>query len=74
LASLAFAFDRVGLRQVFSMTDPTNARSRAVMERCGLTLRGELEFHGFHEAWYAIDRGDWPPGGYDRPPVRILDG
>ena len=39
-ASLHFAFDRLRLPQVFSMTRPDNARSRAVMERSGLTQRG----------------------------------
>lgn len=73
LASLAFAFERLGLEQVFSMTDPRNARSRAVMERCGLTLRGEQEFHGYLEVWYAIDRAGWPPPGVDLPAIRIQD-
>jgi RimJ/RimL family protein N-acetyltransferase len=40
------------------MTLPNNARSRAVIERCGLTYRGTLEFHGYVQVHYAIDRGD----------------
>jgi RimJ/RimL family protein N-acetyltransferase len=42
--------------QLISITRPENHRSRAVMERLGLTLRGEVEWHGFHQVWYALDR------------------
>jgi len=60
-ATLTFAFKVLDLPQVFSMTRPDNVRSRAVMERCGLTQRGELDFHGWRQVHYAIDRRDWPP-------------
>jgi RimJ/RimL family protein N-acetyltransferase len=73
-ASLTYAFERIGLRRVFSMTDPANARSRAVMERCALTLRGEIDFGGYHEGWYAIEREAWPPDGLDPRSILILDG
>lgn len=63
LASLGLAFRELGLPQIFSMTRPDNTRSRAVMERCGLTQRGELEFHGWKQVHYAIDRKEWPPQG-----------
>jgi RimJ/RimL family protein N-acetyltransferase len=36
LASLAFAFDDVGLREIVSFTVPENSRSRRVMERIGM--------------------------------------
>lgn len=36
-AALDFAFDIVGLDEVVSMTIPRNVRSRAVMERLGMT-------------------------------------
>jgi RimJ/RimL family protein N-acetyltransferase len=42
--------------QLISITRPDNRRSRAVMERLGLTLRGEVEWHGFHQVWYGLDR------------------
>jgi RimJ/RimL family protein N-acetyltransferase len=63
LASLSLAFGELALPQIFSMTRPDNARSRAVMERCGLTQRGVIEFHGWQQVHYAIDRQDWPPPG-----------
>jgi RimJ/RimL family protein N-acetyltransferase len=62
-ASLDFGFRELRLPQIFSMTRPDNTRSRAVMERCGLTQRGELEFHGWKQVHYAIDREGWPPQG-----------
>lgn len=36
-ASLAFGFEQAGLREVVSLTSVGNARSRAVMERLGMT-------------------------------------
>ena len=70
-ASLAFGFNVLDLPQIFSMTRPDNVRSRAVMERCGLTQRGELDFHGWHQVHYAIDRGEWPPHDARMPPMKV---
>jgi RimJ/RimL family protein N-acetyltransferase len=42
--------------QLISITRPTNVRSRAVMKRLGLTLRGATFWHGYDQVWYAIDR------------------
>ncbi|MEK6226683.1 MAG: GNAT family N-acetyltransferase [Chloroflexota bacterium] len=70
-ASLEFGFRRLDLPQIFSMTRPDNARSRAVMERCGLTLRGEIDFHGWKQVYYAIDEQDWQPSGVQVPSMKI---
>lgn len=72
-ASLAFGFNVLDLPRIFSMTRPDNVRSRAVMERCGLTQRGELNFHGWHQVHYAIDRQDWPPHDGQMSPVKIRE-
>ena len=32
------------------------SRSRAVMERLGLTYRGETRWHDHDVVWYAVDR------------------
>jgi RimJ/RimL family protein N-acetyltransferase len=71
LASLELAFRELELPQIFSMTRPDNTRSRAVMERCGLTERGELEFHGWKQVHYAIDRQAWPSSGSTQRAVQI---
>jgi RimJ/RimL family protein N-acetyltransferase len=42
--------------QLISITTPANTRSRAVMERLGLTYRGTARWHGFDVVWYATDR------------------
>jgi RimJ/RimL family protein N-acetyltransferase len=42
--------------QLLSITRPANRRSRAVMERLGLTLRGKTRWHGDDVVWYALDR------------------
>jgi len=42
--------------QVISITTPDNRRSRAVMERIGLTHRGTARWRGYDVIWYALDR------------------
>jgi RimJ/RimL family protein N-acetyltransferase len=42
--------------QLIAITTPANRRSRAVMERLGLTERGETRWHGHDVVWYALDR------------------
>ncbi len=42
--------------ELISITAPANRRSRAVMERLGLSFRGETHWHGFDVVWYAIGR------------------
>ena len=72
-ASLDLGFRTLGLPQIFSMTRPDNARSRAVMERSGLTKRGEVDFHGWRQIYYAIDAKDWPPSDREMPSMRIRE-
>jgi RimJ/RimL family protein N-acetyltransferase len=42
--------------RLYSFTTPGNRRSRAVMERLGLTQRGAALWHGHGIVWYALDR------------------
>ena len=72
-ASLAFGFTVLDLPQIFSMTRPGNVRSRGVMERCGLTKRAELDFQGWHQVHYAIDRHDWPRHDAQMRPMKIRE-
>ena len=44
LASLAFGFDTLGLDEIVSFTAPGNVRSRAVMERIGMTRDPQDDF------------------------------
>jgi RimJ/RimL family protein N-acetyltransferase len=43
-------------RRLLSITVPGNSRSRAVMERLGLTYRGTADWKNLDVVWYAIDR------------------
>jgi RimJ/RimL family protein N-acetyltransferase len=42
--------------QLISITTHANQRSRGVMERLGLTFRGETHWHRHDVVWYALDR------------------
>ena len=72
-ASLEFGFHTLGLPEIFSMTRPDNARSRAVMDRCGLTYRGEIDFHGWHQVHYAIGAQDWAARRAKMPSLKIRE-
>ena len=61
-ASLDHGFDVLGLERIISLAVPENAVSRRVMEKCGLTLRGETRWRGLDHVWYAIDRREWEVG------------
>ena len=63
LASVRYGFERLGLERIISITLPQNAASRRVMEKAGLTCRGETRWRGNDVIWYAIDRDAWEAGG-----------
>ena len=67
-AALAFGFERVGLDEIVSFTVPANVRSRAVMERIGMTRDPADDF--LHPSFpdghrlrrhvlYRVRRADW---------------
>jgi RimJ/RimL family protein N-acetyltransferase len=77
-AGLAFAFDVLGVQAVVSCTVRHNQRSRAVMERIGMTYAGEIRSRGIvdglrgekEDAPYSVCvllREDWERGRPDRP-------
>jgi RimJ/RimL family protein N-acetyltransferase len=60
-AGLAFAFDVLGVRAVVSCTVRHNVRSRAVMERLGMTYAGEIRSRGLVEGREAEGEQDDAP-------------
>jgi RimJ/RimL family protein N-acetyltransferase len=60
-ASLEAAFAHLDVARVISITTPGNARSRRVMEKLGLSLRGDARWHHLDVVWYALDRPGAPP-------------
>ena len=63
LASVRYEFGGLGLARIISITLPENAASRRVMEKAGLTYRGETRWRGHDVIWYAIDRDAWEARG-----------
>ena len=58
-ASVRYGFEKLELERIISIALPQNVASRRVMEKTGLTLRGETRWRGHYVVWYAIDRRDW---------------
>jgi RimJ/RimL family protein N-acetyltransferase len=79
-ASIRFGFEQLGLDEIVSFTVPGNVRSRAVMERIGMTRSADDDFD--HPALpeghrlrrhvlYRIRRGAL---GFETPPPYVRDG
>jgi RimJ/RimL family protein N-acetyltransferase len=58
-AALDWGFGERAMRLVISITLPTNRRSQRVMEKLGLTRRGEMSWRGYDQVWYAITGSEW---------------
>jgi RimJ/RimL family protein N-acetyltransferase len=43
---------------LISITLPANDRSRGVMERLGMTRRGQVHWRGYDQVWYALERDE----------------
>ena len=54
--ALAYGFDTLGLDEVAATTLPDNERSRAVMERLGMTYAGEVTHAGLPHVLYLATR------------------
>lgn len=61
-AARDWAFRRLDIPRLISITIPENRRSWHVMEKLGLTRRAEAQpWHGFDVEWWALDRDEWEP-------------
>ena len=54
-----WAFERLDIPRLISITLPENRRSWHVMEKLGLTKRGTARWHDAEIEWWALDRPDW---------------
>lgn len=61
-ASLRYGFERVGLSRIMAVTDPQNAGSRRVMEKCGLRYEKDAVYFDVPCVYYAINRADFRAG------------
>ncbi|HEU0131957.1 MAG TPA: GNAT family N-acetyltransferase [Mycobacteriales bacterium] len=55
---IRYAFEGLGLPEVAAVTLPDNARSRAVMERLGMTFAGDVVHAGWPHVLYLLRRED----------------
>jgi RimJ/RimL family protein N-acetyltransferase len=65
-AGIAFAFDELDAEEVVAFTETTNAPSRAVMERLGMTDPREITHNGEPFVLYVIRRTAGIPTGSGR--------
>ena len=57
--SIRYGFEKLALERIISIALPQNIASRRIMEKCGLTLRGETRWKDLDVVWYAVDRWEW---------------
>jgi RimJ/RimL family protein N-acetyltransferase len=62
-AGLDFAWDDLGAGEVAAFTEAHNRRSRAVMERLGMTCTGPIDHQGERFVLYTITRAAAPGSG-----------
>jgi len=58
-AALRYGFTQRQLPRIIGATVPEHAASRRIMEKCGLSYQGELEFRNARIVWYALDAATW---------------
>lgn len=58
-AAIALGFERLGLPSIISFTLPTNAASRRVMEKCGLTYERDGPWADLPHVFYRITAEAW---------------
>lgn len=67
-AGAAAAFERIGAPSLCSFTLPTNAASRRVMEKVGLTYEREIDYAGLTHVLYRITAERWRARERPAPP------
>lgn len=60
-----FAFEELGAPLLCAICDPANLRSAHVMQKLGMRLRGQEEWHGRTTLVYDITRAAWQARGGD---------
>jgi RimJ/RimL family protein N-acetyltransferase len=58
-AALRYGFVERRLSRIIGATLPEHVASRKVMEKCGLTYQGELQFRHARIVWYVLDASTW---------------
>ncbi len=61
--SLRAAFEHLDTDHVISFTRPTNTASRRVMEKLGLSYRGDATYKSIPHVWYSVTRDEWADQG-----------
>ena len=60
---LRFAFEQTELTEVVATTDPDNAKSQHVLQKCGLKPLGKKRAYGYDDvSWFEITRAEWEAG------------
>lgn len=57
--AIGYGFGTLGLEEIAATTLPDNVRSRAVMERLGMTFAGDVVHANLPHVLYLLRRSDW---------------
>lgn len=58
-ACLKYAFDTLGLTEVYGICDVDNVGSRHILQKCGLKLLETFDYDGVPHYWMKIEKEDW---------------
>ena len=57
---LRFAFENTDLEEIVATTDPENAKSQHVLQKCGLVSIGKKRAYAWDDvSWFHISKADW---------------
>jgi RimJ/RimL family protein N-acetyltransferase len=58
-ACLRWGFQDLKLDEIVAITTDENTPSQRVMDKLGMTQRGYIDYHGYHQRFYVITRAEW---------------
>jgi [ribosomal protein S5]-alanine N-acetyltransferase len=59
LASIKYAFNVLGITEIYAMADCQNTGSNNVLRKVGLLFIENFDYNGVKHNWYKINREDW---------------
>ncbi|MES2828823.1 MAG: GNAT family N-acetyltransferase [Bacteroidota bacterium] len=58
-ASVAYAFEELGISSVYAMAHPENEASRNALQKTGLVITDKCEYQGLQCDWFELKKEHW---------------